>query len=106
MRLGWWASKARSGCRLANGARSSSQRGRRATRRMRVRRVCEKGCAETHANARGSMPDTGDVAMSKRDYYSELADALGCDPMDSHGGRLAQARRSAMALKTLHELRD
>lgn len=33
----------------------------------------------------------------RADLYSELAEALGCDPLDSHDGRLARARRLASA---------
>ena len=38
------------------------------------------------------------VSEDATDHYSELADALGCDAMDSHAGRLAQARKCADAL--------
>lgn len=34
----------------------------------------------------------------RRDIYSELGDALGSDPMDSHEGRLARAKRARLAL--------
>jgi hypothetical protein len=37
--------------------------------------------------------DAKDAARS--DLYSDLADALGCDVMDSHAGRLARAKRLA-----------
>lgn len=35
----------------------------------------------------------------RRDLYDELADALGCDAMDSHEGRLQRARRLAAESK-------
>ena len=44
------------------------------------------------------------MTEGKPDYYSELADALGCDQMDSHSDRLAQARKCADAL--VHVARD
>lgn len=43
-----------------------------------------------------SPPDgPGHASPSRRDSYDELSDVLGCDPMDSHAGRVERARRLA-----------
>ena len=39
-------------------------------------------------------------AVPAPDRYSELAEALGCDSMDSHAGRIARAKRLAQKEKT------
>jgi hypothetical protein len=40
----------------------------------------------------------------RMDMYSELAEALGCDAMDSHAGRVEQATRARIAKDALREV--
>ena len=45
-------------------------------------------------------PPAPQPAVPAPDRYSELAEALGCDCMDSHAGRIARAKRLAEKEKT------
>lgn len=55
---------------------------------------------EAHATLRAAAEPAAAKLAYRQDLYDQLADALGCDDMDSHAGRCDRARRLRALEKT------
>ena len=51
-------------------------------------------CKYCILDALSTLDDRPPPYQHRSDLYSQLADVLGCDPMDSHAGRLSRAAKA------------
>ena len=57
-------------------------------------------CKHCILNALYALDDRPPSSQHRSDLYSEISDVLGCDPMDSHAGRLYRAAKARKLLET------